>query len=161
MHRAVAKVVNFNGRWTPSEDRCNLIASRDGWKQDADIPKRAAESFSNLLEYAKQAKMNVVIENHGGASSDSGVLTSIMKLVNDPDFGTLPDFGNVNEVEPNDTPAQATKAPAGLPIAFNGVIDKPDDVDYFRFTAKKDKCGSRKSSCCSLTAFFALNPVAC
>ncbi len=77
--------------------RCNLGGSRQGWKDDADLPKRAAESFTSLLEYAKQAKMNVVIENHGGASSDAGVLTGLMKLVNDPDFGTLPDFGNVNE----------------------------------------------------------------
>ncbi|MFL5339010.1 MAG: PPC domain-containing protein [Gemmataceae bacterium] len=48
----------------------------------------------------------------------------------------LSDFGNVVEQEPNDTAAQATKGPA-LPIALNGVIEKPGDVDYFRFTAKK------------------------
>jgi hypothetical protein len=49
----------------------------------------------------------------------------------------LVDFGNVIEQEPNDTLATATKAPSGLPIAFNGVIDKPGDVDHFRFAAKK------------------------
>ncbi|HLZ08096.1 MAG TPA: PPC domain-containing protein, partial [Chloroflexota bacterium] len=49
----------------------------------------------------------------------------------------LTDFDNVNKHEPNHTPAQATKAPAGLPVAFNGVIEKSGDVDYFRFTAKK------------------------
>jgi len=43
--------------------------------------------------------------------------------------------GNVIEVEPNDNPDQATKAE--LPLAFNGVIDKPGDVDYFKFAAKK------------------------
>jgi hypothetical protein len=42
---------------------------------------------------------------------------------------------NVFEVEPNDTPAQAT---AGTwPCAFNGVIDKPGDIDHFKFAAKK------------------------
>lgn len=46
----------------------------------------------------------------------------------------LSEYGNVLEVEPNDTVAQATKGE--LPCAFNGVIDKPGDVDYFRFTAK-------------------------
>jgi hypothetical protein len=40
--------------------------------------------------------MNVVIENHGRASSDPDVLAAVMKAVNDPHFGTLPDFGNVN-----------------------------------------------------------------
>jgi hypothetical protein len=49
----------------------------------------------------------------------------------------LTEFGNVIKQEPNGTPATATKAPAGLPIAFNGVIDKPGGVDFFRFAAKK------------------------
>src|SRR5262249_28329786 len=48
----------------------------------------------------------------------------------------LSEFANVNEIEPNDALAQATRAPA-LPVAFNGVIDKSGDVDYFRFPAKK------------------------
>ncbi|MFO0841383.1 MAG: PPC domain-containing protein [Gemmataceae bacterium] len=46
------------------------------------------------------------------------------------------DVGNVVEVEPNDTHDKATRAPA-FPVAFNGVIDKPGDADWFRFTAKK------------------------
>jgi hypothetical protein len=42
---------------------------------------------------------------------------------------------NVIEIEPNDAPAQAT---AGTwPCAFNGVIDKPGDIDHFKFAAKK------------------------
>jgi hypothetical protein len=47
----------------------------------------------------------------------------------------LIDAGNVIEVEPNDTHANATKAE--LPLALNGVIDKPGDTDWFRFKAKK------------------------
>ena len=43
--------------------------------------------------------------------------------------------GNAVEVEPNDTHATATKAE--LPQAFNGVIDKAGDVDWFRFKAKR------------------------
>jgi Bacterial pre-peptidase C-terminal domain len=42
---------------------------------------------------------------------------------------------NVIEVEPNDTPAQATVGT--FPCAFNGVIDKPGDIDHFKFAAKK------------------------
>jgi Bacterial pre-peptidase C-terminal domain len=42
---------------------------------------------------------------------------------------------NVMEVEPNDTPATAT---AGVwPCAFHGVIEKPGDIDHFKFAAKK------------------------
>ncbi len=46
-------------------------------------------------------------------------------------------FPNVLEVEPNDTPEASTGAVATLPVAFNGVIGKPNDVDCFRFRAKK------------------------
>jgi hypothetical protein len=47
----------------------------------------------------------------------------------------LSEYGNVIEVEPNDTHQQATLC--ALPAALNGVISKPGDIDYFRFKAKK------------------------
>lgn len=47
-------------------------------------------------------------------------------------------FPNVLEVEPNDQPETLnTTSIATLPVAFNGIIDKPGDIDCFRFTAKK------------------------
>jgi L-ribulose-5-phosphate 3-epimerase len=53
-----------------------------------------AESFANLCEYAAKQKINVLIENHGGVSSDPDSVVRLMKMVNLPNFGTLPDFGN-------------------------------------------------------------------
>ncbi|NDA68004.1 MAG: peptidase, partial [Verrucomicrobia bacterium] len=46
-------------------------------------------------------------------------------------------FGNVNEKEPNDDVKNATTYTGALPVAFNGIIDKKGDADWFRFTAKK------------------------
>ncbi len=46
-------------------------------------------------------------------------------------------FDNVMEVEPNDTQATATVSPGGDPIALNGVIDKPGDIDFFKVSLKK------------------------
>jgi hypothetical protein len=47
-------------------------------------------------------------------------------------------FPNVLEAEPNDNPASLNAASApSLPIAFNGIIDKPGDVDCFVFKARK------------------------
>lgn len=77
--------------------RCNMRGGLPQWKNDKDLVKRAAESFNDLLEYSKGSGLNIVIENHGGASSDPEVLVALMKTVNNPRFGTLPDFGNVNE----------------------------------------------------------------
>ncbi len=56
--------------------------------------KYCAESFTKLCEYAKGSKINVLIENHGGLSSNPDVVIRLMKLVKQPNFGTLPDFGN-------------------------------------------------------------------
>lgn len=47
------------------------------------------------------------------------------------------DFGNVLEAEPNDSPDAATSTSQAMPAAFNGIIEKPGDVDWFRFDAKK------------------------
>ena len=46
-------------------------------------------------------------------------------------------FPNVMEQEPNDDAAHATKTVLPLPLAFNGIIDKPGDRDFFRFKATK------------------------
>lgn len=77
--------------------RCNMRGGTDDWKQDKDIVKRAAESFGDLLRYAEGSGLNIVIENHGGASSNADLLVALMKEVNNPRFGTLPDFGNTNQ----------------------------------------------------------------
>lgn len=89
--------------------RCNLGGAfrNNEWKSDGDLVNRAAESFGNLLEYARGADLNVVIENHGGASSDPEILPRVMKAVNSPHFGTLPDFGNVN---PGGDPVQLLRS---------------------------------------------------
>ncbi len=76
--------------------RCNMGGPRENWAGDKDLISRAAESFNNLLEYARGANLNVVIENHGGASSNADVVVALMKAVDNPNFGTLPDFGNIN-----------------------------------------------------------------
>jgi hypothetical protein len=47
----------------------------------------------------------------------------------------LSDLTNVIETEPNDNHDQATRGE--LPVAFNGVINKPGDIDYYGFSAKK------------------------
>jgi hypothetical protein len=53
-----------------------------------------------------------------------------------PNVFRLYEHGNAFEVEPNNEIAQGT--PAELPLAFNGIIEVPGDVDCFKFAAKKD-----------------------
>ena len=52
----------------------------------------AAESYTMLLDYAKPANINIVIENHGGVSNDAEWMIALMKKLNHPQFGTYPDW---------------------------------------------------------------------
>lgn len=59
-----------------------------------EVAKNAADGLSKLGEYAATKGINVVVENHGGYSSDGSWLAGVMKAVNKENVGTLPDFGN-------------------------------------------------------------------
>jgi sugar phosphate isomerase/epimerase len=56
--------------------------------------KLAADGLRKLAEYGDQHQINVIVENHGGLSSNGEWLAGVMKLVDHPRIGTLPDFGN-------------------------------------------------------------------
>jgi sugar phosphate isomerase/epimerase len=79
--------------------RCNAGGGGQTPEQDPDALDRAAEAFSSLLDYAKEFKINVLIENHGGMSSYPHWLPELMKKVNSPHFGILPDYGNYRTKE--------------------------------------------------------------
>lgn len=51
-------------------------------------------SLKELAAYGKDKGVSILIENHGGWSSDGAKLAAVMKEVNMPTSGTLPDFGN-------------------------------------------------------------------
>jgi sugar phosphate isomerase/epimerase len=54
----------------------------------------AADGLRRLAEIADPMGINVIVENHGGLSSHGDWLVRVMRRVNHPRMGTLPDFGN-------------------------------------------------------------------
>ncbi len=56
--------------------------------------KLAADGLSRLTEYGSNNNINVIVENHGGLSSNGKWLATVMEKVDHPRVGTLPDFGN-------------------------------------------------------------------
>lgn len=56
--------------------------------------ERAADGLKRLAEFGAKHGIDVIVENHGGLSSNGQWLTTVMKRVNLPNCGTLPDFGN-------------------------------------------------------------------
>jgi len=53
-----------------------------------------SDGLRQLCEFADQHDINVLVENHGGNSSNAAWLCSVMELTDHPRVGTLPDFGN-------------------------------------------------------------------
>lgn len=70
--------------------RCNLYGT-------GDVVAQGAETMSALVEYAKGTDLDIIVENHGGPSSDPNVLVALVKAVNHPKFGLLCDLGNWNK----------------------------------------------------------------
>ncbi|WP_224484966.1 sugar phosphate isomerase/epimerase family protein [Robertkochia aurantiaca] len=70
--------------------RVNLFGSREpeAWKE------YSVESLNKLCEYADQQGINIIVENHGWLSSDAALLAEVIESVDQPNAGTLPDFGN-------------------------------------------------------------------
>lgn len=56
--------------------------------------KLVADGMRRLCEFADQHRIDVVIENHGGLSSNARWLVQTIRSVNHARAGTLPDFGN-------------------------------------------------------------------
>jgi L-ribulose-5-phosphate 3-epimerase len=59
--------------------------------------KLAADGLRRLSEFAAKSGLNVIVENHGGNSSNGKWLSGVMKLVGLKNCGTLPDFGNFGD----------------------------------------------------------------
>ena len=58
--------------------------------------ERAADGLRRLTEFGDQHGINVIVENHGGLSSNGEWLSAVIKKVDHKRCGTLPDFGNFN-----------------------------------------------------------------
>ena len=73
---------------------CHAIRVNTGEHYSPTNTADAADGCGALADYGAANKINIICENHGGPSSDPDSLIALMKAVNKPNFGTLPDFGN-------------------------------------------------------------------
>lgn len=74
--------------------RVNAYTSPGTWE---DQLAWAADGYRRVVEFGAQHDISVIIENHGGLSSDPTWLVALMKQVNHPRAGVLPDFGNFRQ----------------------------------------------------------------
>lgn len=76
--------------------RVNAFGEGQGRKEKAD---RVIDGLSKLSTFAKDFDINVIVENHGGLSSDGTWLKQVLTDVNMPNCGSLPDFGNFHKYD--------------------------------------------------------------
>lgn len=74
---------------------CHSIRVNAASRGSADEQRRlSTDGLARLTDIAARDSINVIVENHGGLSSNGAWLASVIKAVNHPRCGTLPDFGN-------------------------------------------------------------------
>ena len=71
--------------------RVNAYATSE---DPAEAKAAAVDGLGKLTEFAEPYRIGIIVENHGGFSSNGKWLADVMKQVNKPGCGTLPDFGN-------------------------------------------------------------------
>lgn len=92
-----------------------------------ELRKTATEGLQLLSEYAKAYEIGIIVENHGGLSSNGAWLASVMEQVDMENCGTLPDFGNFN-ISPDEQYDRYLGVKELMPYA-KGVSAKSHDFD--------------------------------
>ena len=93
------KAVENHYRWVTAAKHLGCHSIRVNAASDGSFEEQqslAADGLRRLSEFAADHQMNVIVENHGGLSSDGGWLAGTIRKVDLPNCGTLPDFGNFN-----------------------------------------------------------------
>lgn len=91
------KAVENHYKWVDAAKvlGCQTIrVNASGQGSENEVKTAVIDGLGRLTEYGKKNKINIIVENHGGYSSDGKWLSDVMKGVNSPYCGTLPDFGN-------------------------------------------------------------------
>ena len=97
-----AKAVENHRRWVEAAKTLGCVTIRVNAASAGTFEeqqKLAADGLRRLTEIAAASSINVIVENHGGLSSNGEWLAGVMKMVNHPRCGTLPDFGNFYEYD--------------------------------------------------------------
>ena len=95
--KAREKAVENHFKWMEAAKFLGCHSIRVNAKSEGtyeDQIRLASDGLRRLTEYGEKIGINTIVENHGGLSSNGKWLVSVMKEVDHPMCGTLPDFGN-------------------------------------------------------------------
>ena len=95
--KEISKSIDQHKKWVElaAELDCESVrVNLSGSEEPDEWVKRSVEGLTGLAEFAKPFNLNIIVENHGGFSSNAMLLAKVMKKTNLENCGTLPDFGN-------------------------------------------------------------------
>lgn len=95
--KARKKAVENHYKWVDAAHflGCHSIrVNAFGQGNAAEVGAAATAGLRRLGTYAAQAGLNVIVENHGGHSSNGQWLAQVIQNTQMANVGTLPDFGN-------------------------------------------------------------------
>ncbi len=75
------------------------VNSHGEGKDDAEKAINCVKGLTELSNYAKNHEINVIVENHGGLSSNGAWMSKVLADVGLPNCGSLPDFGNFHDYD--------------------------------------------------------------
>ena len=90
--------------------------------------KLATDGLQRLTKFAKDLGINIIVENHGGLSSNGTWLSKVIQDIDHPMCGTLPDFGNF-KIEDNTWYDRYKGISELMPFA-KGVSAKSNSFDH-------------------------------
>ena len=91
------RAVENHKKWIDAANKMGCSAVRLNLNGENDVEpwiKNSIESLNALSAFAKPLNINVIVENHGGKSSNASLLMKVINSVSYSNCGTLPDFGN-------------------------------------------------------------------
>ena len=94
---ARTKAIDNHKKWLEAAKELGCHAIRVNAQSSGSYAEQlalAADGLGRLGEVADEYGLSVLVENHGGLSSNGAWLAGVMKRAGRPNVGTLPDFGN-------------------------------------------------------------------
>lgn len=96
------KAVENHYKWIEAASflGCHAIRVNAGGKGSREeVKQQVVNSLSTLADFGKKDNISVIVENHGGLSSQGDWLADVLKTVGKKNCGSLPDFGNFYEYD--------------------------------------------------------------
>lgn len=99
-----------------------------------ELKPAVVDGLGRLSEFAAEHNIDVIVENHGGASSLGDWLSDVLRQVGRENCGSLPDFGNFYEYDRYQGVADLMPFAKGVSAKTNHFDEEGNevDIDYYR-----------------------------